>query len=368
MVDDLYVHIGHPKTGTGSLQQTFRASADVLAEGGVLYDARPRNHHPIAHVAHGGTRRSRRTDRVAGRFRRLLRTSRAPVALLSTEALIRLSDDEAAAFVAGLARHAGRVTVVVYVRHPVSAASSFAQEGVRVGRPLEEIVAGPRVLPVQSLLERWERAANGRIVVRPFARPLLTGGDVVDDMLALMGRPALASRLRRVSMNEPLSALGIALLDRAHRLGRLPREATRIFERIEGPRYVLPEEALCQVRRRAAPELAFLEERFGIVLPEPEEAPTPPPGLDEATLGSIAAVLRKAALHAHGLDRSPIGRLMEQTSPFTRPEDTVRHPLAPTLRRLGITGILAASGRQDAKRARRRGRRPPHGLPQGRGR
>jgi len=358
VVEDVYVHIGHPKTGTGSIQQTFRASADVLRADGLLYDARPRNHHAVAHAAHAGPRRERRSVvRISERFFELLGRAREPAALLSTEALIRLSEEEAAALVARLSRHAERVTVVMYVRHPLAAANSFAHEGVRIGRPLEEIVAAPRVLPLRQIVKRWESAADGRIVVRPFASALFTNGDVLDDLLAVMGRPELGGRLTRVRLNDPLSVLGIHLLDRAHRIGFMPRDATRIFEGIGGPRYVLPAEALEKVRLRAEPELAFLRTRFGIELPEPRESPTAPPGLDEETLVSIAAVLRKAALYGHDLDGSLRGRLMERPSPFTRREDQVTHPLAPVLRRLGVTGWLAASAQERRKaRVKRRGK------------
>lgn len=359
MVDDLYIHIGHPKTGTGSLQQTFRANARLLRDNGVFYDARPHNHHPIAHTARGGEPQKARARQISHRFFRSLRAAREPVAILSTEALIRLSEAEAAAFVRKLSRHARRVTVVMYVRHPVAAANSFAHEGVRIGKPLDEIVARPRVLPLRRLVEQWQKAVDGHgcMIVRPFAPALLHGGDVVDDLLAVMGRPDLASGLTRVRLNEPLSALGITLLDRAHRIGPVPRDATRIFEGIEGPRYVLPEKALEVVRRRAEPELSYLRKRFGMDLPEPNETPTPPPDLDEETLTSVAAILRQAALHAYTLDSSLLGRVMEQPSPFTRRQDAVTHPVAPMLRRLGVTDVLATSKSGGRSRRRRRGLR-----------
>jgi len=296
MVEDLFLHIGHPKTGTGSIQQTFRASAATLEAAGVHYHASAWNHRLISRGFSARGKDDARAQAFVEALLHGLDATRAPVALVSAETLVRLSDEAAGRLVERLGAHARRVTVVMYVRHPVSVASSFAHEAVRIGKPLADVAAAPRVLPLRALAERWERASGGRLVIRPFARSLLAKGDAVDDLLALMGRPELGDKLTRVRLNDPLSALGIVLLDIAHRRGRLPRRATRLFERIGGPRYVLPAEALADVRARSAGDLAFLKARFGLDLPEPREVPTPPPHLGEGTLALLAGAMRRIAL------------------------------------------------------------------------
>jgi hypothetical protein len=351
VIDRLTLHIGHMKTGTSSLQATFRDSAAVLAAHGLYYYAAHRNHHPIARRFHRPTRR--RSDKPhLDRFVRELRATALPRALVTSETFMRLTDREAADCVAFFQRFARRVDVLLYVRHPVAFASSAAHQGVRSGRPLAECVTAPRVLPLRRTILRWRGVVGPRnLTVRPFAPQLLAGGDVVDDVLAVLGLSAAGPEMTRTQVNEGLSVLAIHLIDRANALAGgkpLPIESMRPFDAIGGPKYVLPRESLERARAAAAPELAFLKEEYGIVLPEPSDEPSPPLDLDAASLDSLARVLFVSTQHAHRLDRALVSRLLGWRSPYARQWDVPPHPLAPLLQRLGITdrlgGRRAAAG------------------------
>ncbi|MBJ3775121.1 hypothetical protein [Acuticoccus mangrovi] len=345
MLEHLTLHIGHPKTGTSSIQATFQQNAAVLGTAGVYYFDKNRNHHPIGRVFHGGSPTNPGRDKfdrgMWDLFWKEIEATKHPRALVTSEVFIRLTPAETKECIAKFHTVAKEVDVLLYVRHPISYASSAACQGVRSGKALAVSIAEPRVLPFRELIRRWSDAAGeDHFKVRPFDRAQMANGDVIDDILDTMGLLDLASRLKKVRSNEGLSVMGIHLLDRALNMyapGRmLPLDSLRPFDAVGGPKYVLPEEALEKVREQSAPELAFLKEKYGIVLPEPRDVPSPPPNLDEETMNSLADVLFRMAQYTFDVDRSVPGRLLEMRSPFTARSDVEPHPLAPWFRRLGI--------------------------------
>lgn len=344
MIDVLTLHVGHIKTGTSSVQLTFRDSADVLAAHGLHYYAAHRSQHPLARAF--DPRNGRPGDRrhvIA--FRREAVAREWPQSLVSSELLAEADEETASALLAEMRRVARRVRVLLYVRHPVALANSAAAQGVRSGRTLEDIIARPRVLPLRRIVEHWwRRVGEDAVVVRPFDRAHLVRGDVVDDILAVLGIAEAAPGLTRRQANEGLSVLGVHLLERAQRRapgGRMRQQMMRPFGEIGGPRYVLPRAALEDVRRRGEPELAFLREAFGITLAEPDLEPTAPPGLSEAELDSLARVLGEAAQYMDASARTRAARILGVTSPYTAPPwDVEPHRLAPLMRRLGLSRRL----------------------------
>lgn len=145
--------------------------------------------------------------------------------------------------------------------------------------------------------------------MRPFERGQLKDGDVIADCLDCVGHPEAIPGLTRVDANTSLSALAVYLLDSANR--QLPRrrrniEAAAALSEIAGPSYTLPAEALEDVRRRAAPELAFLERDYGVRLEEPRVTPTPPPALSAAEIDSLALLLVRSVQSLHEAARTPV--------------------------------------------------------------
>lgn len=343
MIDHLTLHIGHQKTGTSSVQATFRENTGRLAAAGLHYDSGVRNHQAIGRSFHERTA-DRRNLAVRAAALARMRASGLPRALVSTETFVRLGDEEVERCIATFAAVARDIDVIIYVRHPVAFASSAAVQGLRSGRPLARSIAAPRVLPLREIITRWRHAVGReRLHVRPFARELLTNGDVVDDLLAVVGLGDLAAEVQKVQVNEGLSVLAAHLLDWAQRMNDgppLPLDSLRAYDAIAGPKYVLPRRALQTVRAMAEPELRFLQEEYAIELPEPTDKPTPPPRLDEEALESLARVVFLATRYAHDLDRSTVGRLLDLRSPFTRRWDIERHWLSAPLQRLGLLRLL----------------------------
>ncbi|WP_157961965.1 hypothetical protein [Acuticoccus kandeliae] len=336
------------------MQATFFASAKALLAHGIHYDTRQRTHHRIARVLHGRPTplaQSRTLKELVGD----IAASGASKALISSETFVRCTAEEARDIVAYFRQHAKRVRVLLYVRHPVSYASSAAHQGVRVGRSLKAVIADPRIVDLTALVEVWREAAGADgLIVRPFARPLLTNGDIVDDVLDAIGVPEAAPAMTRVMVNEGLSVLGIHLIDAANRAAKeppLPQRLIRIFEAVAGPRYVLPEHSLAMVAAMAEPHLAFLNREYGIVLPEPTDRPSPPVELSEAELASLAAVMMDASRHMDAWDRSPASRIVGLASPFAREVDRAPQPFAQTLGKLGLGALLKPRPARPERRA-----------------
>ncbi|MEO1103658.1 MAG: hypothetical protein AAFW98_08020 [Pseudomonadota bacterium] len=343
MLDTLTLHIGHPKTGTTSLQATFRDNAALLARHGLYYFGGHRNNHPIARQLHRSSQHAR-DARVTERFEKGLAETDCAQAFMSSETLIRLSLDEANDAVAKYRRFAHQVRVLAYVRHPVSTASSLAHQAIRTGRALADVEASPRVLPLKRILSRWGGAVGrDNLIVRPFDRRLLVGGDIVDDVLDTLGVGAAAPDMARVRQNDPLSVVAAHLLNSAQRIEPerdLAIPSMRVFDAIGGPRYVLPLQSQERVRQEAAEDMAFLRDEFSIVLPEPSDAPSPPPELTPEVMETLGRALYRLSQYAYAVDRSPMARLFGVRSPYSTAWDASPHPLAPLMERLGVTRRL----------------------------
>lgn len=164
-----------------------------------------------------------------------------------------------------------------------------------------------------------ERGIGPGAALRPAA---LRNGDIVDDMLHVIGAEDIAPSLERVQVNEAISMLGLHLLDAAWRAGERPNAAVqRIFEAVPGPRYVLPERALDMAAARAEPQLAWLREMCGIELQTPVHRPVEPPRASPEELDAMARVLLEAGTFAARTHRSIPGRAWNLSSPFAQISD-----------------------------------------------
>jgi hypothetical protein len=196
--------------------------------------------------------------------------------------------DVDAAGLVRLRQHAERlaemVTVVVYVRPPLSYARSALSQRVRTGRPAWRD-DDPPVRPHAELLGRVVEAfGHSHLEVRPFLPERLAGGDVVLDFCTILGLDAAAlARLGPLPrrLNESLGEIGLAcgeaLRETLEAAGwRLPPS---LFEDRFGARLAtmggeplrLVTAQIEAVLRAHAPHGVYLRERFGIELAEDPE-------------------------------------------------------------------------------------------------
>ncbi|MEM7693810.1 MAG: hypothetical protein AAF318_05120 [Pseudomonadota bacterium] len=305
MFQQLTVHIGHQKTGTTSLQETFRINSRKLAKAGLFYWSGHGAHHPLA-KSHNPRTANTTNRHTTQRFLKAARRSRVPRGLISSEIFVNLTGDDVAQFAKTIGPLAQDIEIVMYVRHPVATVASRVHQGLRMGRRLEDAHAMASVVPLDRIIPRWQRVfGDDRVHVRPFDRAALRDGDVVTDMMHHLGLAHLA--FAPLHLNEGFSVVGAHALDRAvaKEGGKLSKHARAHFEAMEGPRYVPPQRVLDDAAVLGAAQLAYLDEAFGITLPTPKLTPSGPPTLDDAALDALAAEAMRAPT-----TRNVLGRLM----------------------------------------------------------
>ncbi|GAB5374726.1 MAG: hypothetical protein AcusKO_11880 [Acuticoccus sp.] len=291
MLKTLYVHIGPPKTGTTSIQDTFRANAALLEQHGFFYYTGHKSHHAVAlHMCERD--RLPRHRKWHDDFFAKAAATRCETGMLSTEFMIRLSQEEIESAIAKFQGIAGHVKVLCYARHPVPFAVSAAHQAIRGAKEVAHVEASPNMRQHSALFRRWEEAVGREnMIVRAFDRDALPKGDVVEDVINLVGLQDLSPQIERHRSNEGLSVLGAQLLDAvSQRLKDNPVEVryVKLLRNIKGPRYVLPAKTLDVVRRKTAADVAQLREEWGIDLKEPSMPPYSPPPLSEEEIASLA--------------------------------------------------------------------------------
>ncbi|MCW2308249.1 tetratricopeptide repeat protein [Rhodobium gokarnense] len=323
----LFLHIGTSKTGTSFIQGSLAASRDRLAEAGICYPGPQQSQFWLVSHFHEapetiglnikrgyGDRAAIRADttRYLKRLDEALRDKSFEKLILSSEYFSTL-DGEALRQLAGhFGAAACEVTVVCYVRHPVSHAASAMQQDVKTGhRTLKECFAEPRFSRFSKLLPKFiEVFGKDNVVVRPFDYDALHEGDVRTDFCAVVGiDPGLieeSATFRNESVSAEAALLLDALADTAPKLEGKRRNTDRAknlrgLAAIAGTPFALPQEVADTVRADAAEDLAYLEEAFGIALKEPEMPAEAGPDWSEATLRDLARLINDQAVEAERL-------------------------------------------------------------------
>ena len=193
------VHIGQPKAGSTSIQMTLQGERGHLANHGVVVGpgskplslALSRNdkiaESPKLRHKHGTMDAARAdSERHWDGLRATLADTRPPVTLLSSEHLMAVSE----AMVARLRPMFDRISVLCYVRDPVSFYASSLDQSIRGGDRFRELPLPNRGRqPIADRIRAWQAAVGAENVhVRNFDRANLVGGDVVADYFAQVSR------------------------------------------------------------------------------------------------------------------------------------------------------------------------------------
>lgn len=203
----LIIHIGAPKTGTTSLQDFLTEHAETLEAHGVVYPAIGRSsrgkHHDLKSEVRGARADAGRTP--AWQALHELRKSRPTHRIVISEESFYYLEPSAIARLPDMIG-GGPVTVLVYFRDYASHVVSLYAQGMKLARALEEgeglgTKAGNELLDFDAFFERYMAKPSHfdiisrwaavfgwpAIQVRPFQRDLLVGGDIVADLLSVMG-------------------------------------------------------------------------------------------------------------------------------------------------------------------------------------
>jgi hypothetical protein len=287
-----YVHIGMHKTGTTSIQQTMaRHRAMLRTQYGVVYPSVSANHSmPLVslfcddpagysgNIIAGATDKdevARRTQGFADSLRMDLAAG-GETMVLSGEDLGLLNRRGVQRFKAWLGEQAACIRILAYVREPVAWATSHAQQQVRQGRTLEELMERALVPRFRRRLTPWI-AAFGRdhVGVADFDVARSGPDGLIGHFLTLIGLPgALAEGLAPKRANPSLSAEAVVLMSALNAVkptfgqnGLSPERRVSLdplFARIEGRKFSLPPQAALRSRDESAEEVAWLAEQFGV--------------------------------------------------------------------------------------------------------
>jgi len=291
----LLLHVGHPKTGTSSLQATLRKSHDALLGQSILHPligTRTGNNRTlipyllgpseIEKKRLGRTRPNRQAAAAAqplttwNSFLAALDHARPDTVILSSEQFFRvIHPEQQAQYCAALRSVATEIEVIAYLRSPPSYFLSHMNQRLKFYRPTR-IRSGAWLRPV---IDSMIRHGPGRVSLNVFDRSVMTGGDIVQDFFArnlpdfdttLLGA---AERESNTTISTEAMALlqqshsgGIGLSRNRHRASRAIRAADRAIPNPTRPDF---RDGVRQIAiDRAADDLFWLRDTHGLVFPD----------------------------------------------------------------------------------------------------
>jgi hypothetical protein len=195
--------------------------------------------------------------------------------VLSSEGLSGLSEEELAALRADLAPHCGSIEFLLYAKHPLDYAPSFAQTQIKNGvKSIAQIIEQPpRFAYGRALTEASKVFGRAHVHVRDSAKESLVSGDVVEDFFSLLGEWGWASPALKRPDFPPNPSLNVNAVRAADYLLQLrgaaflQRMATRrLLQSSMGPVFALPEHLVPAIAAASAADLQFLEAEYGLKL------------------------------------------------------------------------------------------------------
>ena len=239
------LHIGIPKTGSKSIQQTLYMNRDRLAEAGILYQTTldPEDgtvaHHKLGANLRGSAKQNRLTGITLSEFGEILRTTSADIVVISSESLSNPHlNAERVQRLAQLITGNGFIpTAVAYIRPQPSLANSEYGQAVKSftfdGSFADFIeTRNHRSWRMDERLAPWSDESKIQFIAVPFT-PENTGIDIAAKMLKRAGIPP--ARVDAVhlepagSLNEapgPVAVAAFRMLSRRPEFCRFKDEAS----------------------------------------------------------------------------------------------------------------------------------------------
>lgn len=297
------VHFGPDKTGSSSIQSTLfheldsdqfeYAKLDVANQSRILYtvfsDAPERFHkHRAANMTASSAEQLR--SNLSQRFSTGLNAVSKPTAILSGEAVSKLSLDELSSMREFLRQFFDDIWAVGYVRPPRALMSSRYQQHLKSrAAPINPL--GIRVAYMRGL-EKFDRVfGKENVRLWRFNASDFPDGDVVKHFFVSLGIP-LPQRVRRV--NESLSREAVQILYAFHKFGQraspgagraaAKKQAIALLRGLSNTRFRLSPALLDPIIDRMGDDIAWAEERIGASLAEER-------GDEAGAIGSEAGML-----------------------------------------------------------------------------
>lgn len=321
MTKTCYLHIGSPKTGSTSIQAWFHRNREELERQGILYPGEDRRHNALLSKFHLNPtelrfhwNNGRKTPETVAahdnaRLTRMLAqigSTSAPLTLISNENFIGHGKKiRCAELKAMLHQNFEQVKVVCYVRDPMKAVISKAQEQVKSGvRSYEDISRKPQLMPVESIRFYQEAFGANNVIVRNFDKIIEERGNVTEDLATFLAPDIDFSDFsERTFTNTSLTLESAMVFGALNKKFGVRAQTKKRFLRpsdirnIGSTRFGLPRETILALRRPLLEQYAFLRDELGVDFAEPdfESLKGPVPNWDENTMEQIAIALNKLA-------------------------------------------------------------------------
>ena len=256
MTKTLFLHIGVPKTGTTSIQESFFTSDDALKRHDVAYFKYSSNHGAaiIWLFAEKGkknyhvTLKQRLSERELEAKRqevdeslRAFLTGTAKTKIISGEIISELSESEVEQlrqYIQGIVPC--EIKIIVYVRNYYDFLDSRVQERVKNATTLDKIEAGlsegrEAVLPkYQFRIEKFIKLfGRENVIIRVFDSEVFKGRDVVADFCDAIDKPELFDDLTKIRANNSVSDETVRILSKYNEFFPLRKNKTFNPERTE---------------------------------------------------------------------------------------------------------------------------------------
>lgn len=228
----LVLHIGMPKTGTTSIQETFGKQRKVLQNLGISYPRKkPYNHSNTFAPIFLGSRLNtiyfkqnrinteekaqKKVRELKSYWKKQFRNNTQDTFIISAESLYRLTPDEIASVREFVAPYFDNFKVIVYVRQPEAALKSLWGQHVKTLSSTQtqqelfnSVIDSYNYIFVQDWAKVFGRQS---IIVRVFDKTAFVNGVLLDDFLVSIGsEPNLI--LKDASKNESFGRHTLALL------------------------------------------------------------------------------------------------------------------------------------------------------------
>ncbi|MEM9302402.1 MAG: hypothetical protein AAGE01_09850 [Pseudomonadota bacterium] len=307
----IVIHAGPGKTGTSAIQAVLNDQREALAVRGVLY---PKHDMDSNRVSSGN--RGALLDRTddgnwtvskdkVNTLRARFEASGCHTLLLSSEFFFRR--------IPGIHEHFPEAEFIAYLRHPIELEESGYNQRVkrhdRTSRFHLPDDFDYRTLRYVSRLLDASPAPD--VVLRPYAKPLFTGGTILADLFAILGLDAPAED-QVVNPSYTFEALQFKRHANHFPLGRLGPELDRLLQRCDigqRPYSLLTPQRYAELNGRVVDQLTEFLERHaldGLATFRDHVAATPPRPYHGQDIGAdaldeIARWVKREAPQLHGL-------------------------------------------------------------------
>ena len=331
----LFIHIGHPKTGTTAIQTFLLENRKALKEERILVPQAgvvAGGHHGLTRNWYGVRAREDRSQHELAALLQEAQGGAYDTVVISSEGFIQENPAE----LARLFRDAFDVFVIYYIRRQdLVAESVYAQ---RVRSYIQMAVQTPReLLPLLvphylKIITRWSLAFGpDHLRVRPFEKAAFQGGSLLGDFLTLIGsdpaRHPTADQRRNAAFKRHYLEFKRAcnllpLLEAEHQALGEELDALSAADDRPQPGRLLSREERVRILTDCAAENAaiardFLGRSDGVLFQEPPPADaenfrplgTPPAAVQHEILNGLSASLRETLEY---LDRRIRLRLPEE--------------------------------------------------------